>query len=77
MNCDKLLIINKIFGYVKNKYYNEQSTYRYYVWSIVELLSYNLSDSVEKSEMMTFLTFYMLIYNNTSRIYFFWDKKKV
>lgn len=63
------MIANEMSRRVRDKYCNELSAYRYYIESdyiesVIELPSYNLSDSIAKSGVTTSLTFCMFIFDN-------------
>lgn len=60
---------------VRDKYYKKLSTYWYYMGFMVELSSYNLSDSVVKIGLMTFLALCIFVFDNIHRMYFFRDRK--
>lgn len=59
INYNNLLIVNEMSKCVRDKYYKEQSTYQYYMGSIVWLSLYNLSDSIDESRVIISLAFYM------------------
>lgn len=64
MNYDNLLIIKEMSRCVRDKYCKKPNTYQYYVGSIVGLSSYNLSDSIVESEVVTSFAFCMFMFDN-------------
>lgn len=77
MNSDNLLITNEISKSVRDKYYKEPSTCDILILCEIysRLSLYNLSDSMVESGVTIYLTFYIFIFYNRSRMYIFWDKK--